>query len=185
MRDDSGGAFSIDFLAGWGLFILLLALAFYIAIGSISQDFTTSYASALCPLAGEVSDMLVLSRGSPPEWHISPSLAQGASFIGLSDGRPCFVSEDKIYALGFFNETGLADHLDLDDSENYYGMRIEVSADDGSIQVASGYIIDDGTMDVCKCVRLVGIVDADGVERSGKLVLYLWRRHEGTAATYR
>lgn len=185
MTDDSGGVFSIDFLAGWGLFILLLAVAFYFAISSISRDFTASYASGLRPLAGEVSDMLVLSQGSPPEWHMSPSLARGASFIGLSDGRPCFVSEDKVYALGFFNETGLAGHLDLDDSENCYGVRVEVSADDGSIQVASGYIIDDGTMDVCKCVRLVGIVDADGVERSGKLVLYLWREHEGTAATFR
>jgi hypothetical protein len=184
VRDDSGGAFSIDFLAGWGLFILLLAVAFYFAISSIAHDFTASYASALRPLAGEVSDMLVLSQGLPPEWHVSPSLARGASFIGLSDGRPCFITEDKVYALGFFNETELASHLDLDDSENSYGVRIEVSADDGSIQVASGYIIDDGTMDVCKCVRLLGIVDADGVERSGKLVLYLWRKHEGTAATY-
>jgi hypothetical protein len=184
MRDDSGGAFSIDFLAGWGLFILLLVVAFYFAISSIAHDFTASYASALRPLAGEVSDMLVLSQGLPLEWHMSPGLARGASFIGLSDGRPCFITEDKVYALGFFNETELASHLGLDDSENYYGVRIEVSADDGSIQVASGYIIDDGTMDVCKCVRLVGIVDADSVERSGKLVLYLWRKHEGTAATY-
>jgi hypothetical protein len=185
VKDDTGGAFGIDFLAGWGLFILLLAVVFYFTISSISHDFTVSYATALRPLAGEVSDMLVLSQGSPTVWHMSPSLAQGASFIGPLDGRPCFVSEDKICALGFFNETALAGHLDLDDSENYYGVRIEVSADDGSIQVASGYIIDDGTMDVCECVRLVGIVDADGVERGGKLVLYLWRRHDGTAATYR
>jgi hypothetical protein len=185
VRDDSGGAFSIDFLAGWGLFILLVAISFYFAISSISHDFTASYASGLRPLAGEVSDMLVLSQGSPTEWHRSPSLALGASFIGLSDGRPCFISEDRVYALGFFNETGLASHLSLEGSENYYGIRIEVSADDGSIQVASGYIVDDGTMDVCKCVRLVGIVDADGLERSGKLILYLWRKHEGTSATYR
>jgi hypothetical protein len=185
MRDDTGGVFTIDFIAGCGIFVLLLAVAFYFAVSSISHDFTAGYASALRPLAGEVTDMLVLSQGSPQEWYMSPSLARAASFIGLSDGRPCFVSEDKVYALGFFNETGLAGHLDLDDSENYYGIRIEVSADDGSIQVASGYIVDDGTMDVCKCVRLVGIVDADGVERSGKLVLYLWRKHEGTKGTYR
>jgi hypothetical protein len=185
MRDDSGGVFSIDFLAGCGIFVVLLAVAFNFATGSISHDFTAGYASALLPLAGEISDMLVLSQGSPPLWHMSPSLASGASFIGLSDGRPCLIIEDKVYALGFFNETGLAAHLCLDDSENYYGVRIEVSADDGSVSVASGYIIDDGTMDVCKCVRLVGIVDADGLEKSGKLVLYLWRKYEGTAGTNR
>ena len=185
MRDDTGGVFTIDFIAGCGIFVLLLAVAFYFAISSISHDFTAGYASALRPLAGEVTDMLVLSQGSPSEWYMSPSLAREASFIGLSDGRPCFVSEDKVYALGFFNETGLAGHLSLDDSENYYGIRIEVSADDGSVQIASGHIVDDGTMDVCKCVRLVGIVDADGTERSGKLVLYLWRKHEGTKGTYR
>jgi hypothetical protein len=184
MRDDSGGVFSIDFIAGCGIFVLLLAVAFYFAVSSISHDFTAGYASALRPLAGEVSDMLVLGEGSPQEWYMSPLMASSASFIGLSDGRPCLISEDKVYALGFFNETGLASHLCLDDSENYYGVRIEVSADDGSVQVASGYIIDDGTMDVCKCVRLVGIVDADGLERSGKVVLYLWRKHEGTAGTY-
>jgi hypothetical protein len=185
MRDDTGGAFSIDFLAGCGIFVLLLTVAFYFATSSISHDFTASYASALRPLAGDVSDMLVLGQGSPAEWHRSPSLARGASTIGLSDGRPCFISEDKVYALGFFNETELAGHLSLDDSENYYGVRVEISADDGSVQVASGYIVDDGTMDVCKCVRLVGIVDADGAERSGKLVLYLWRKHEGTTGTDR
>ena len=185
MSDDTGGVFTVDFVAGCGIFILLLAIAFYFAISSISHDFTAGYASALRPLAGEVSDMLVLSQGSPVQWHMSPSMANQSSFIGLSDGRPCLISEDKVYALGFFNETGLARHLCLDDSENYYGVRIEVSADDGSVQVASGYIVDDGTMDVCKCVRLVGIVDADGVERSGKLVLYLWRKYEGTEGTYR
>jgi hypothetical protein len=111
-------------------------------------------------------------------------MAGGAAFIGLSDGRPCFISEDKVYALGFFNETGLARQLCLDDTENDYGVRLEVSADDGSIAVACGYVADDGTLDVCKYVRLVGIVDADGAERSGKLVLYLWREHEGTAGTY-
>jgi hypothetical protein len=185
MKDDAGGAFSIDFLAGWGIFILLLAAAFNFSIGSISHDYTASYAAALRPLAGEVSDMLVLSQGSPQEWYRSPALARGASFIGLSDGRPCFISEDKVYALGFFNETELARHLDLGDQDNYYGVRIEVSADDGSISVACGYVIDESTMDVCRCVRLVGIVDADGVDRSGKLVLYLWRKHEGTAGTYR
>jgi hypothetical protein len=184
MRDDTGGVFTVDFVAGCGIFILLLAIAFYFATSSIAHDFTAGYASALCPLAGEVSDMLVLSQGSPAQWHMSPSLAAGASFIGLSDGRPCLINEDKVYALGFFNETGLARHLNLDDSENYYGVRVEVSADDGSVQIASGYIIDDGTMDVCKCVRLVGIVDPDGLEKSGKLILYLWRKHEGTAGTY-
>lgn len=184
MRDDRGGAFTIDFVAGCGLFIVLLAIASYFAISSIAHDFTAGYATALQPLAGEMSDMLVLSPGSPDHWEMSPSMANRSSFIGLSDGRPCLISEDKIYALGFFNETELARHLNLDDSENYYGVRIEVSADDGSIQVASGYIVDDGTMDVCKCVRLVGIVDPDGYERSGKLVLYLWRKHEGTAGTY-
>ncbi len=185
MRDDSGGVFSIDFIAGCGIFVLLLVVALYLAISSISHDFTAGYASALQPLAEEVSDMLVLSQGSPKEWHVSPFRADAASFIGLSDGRPCFISEDKVYALGFFNETGLARHLFLNDTENYYGVRIEISADDGSIQVASGYIVDDGTMDVYRCIRLVGIVDINGVERNGKLVLYLWRKYEGTAGTYR
>jgi hypothetical protein len=184
MNSDSGGMFTIDFAAGCGVFGVVLVIAIYFATSSIAHDFTAGYASALRPLAGEVSDMLVLGQGSPPGWYMSPSAANRSSFIGLSDGRPCLISEDRVYALGFFNETGLARHLQLDDSENYYGARIEVSADDGSIQVASGYIVDDGTMDVCKCVRLVGIVDADGMERNGKLVLYLWRKHEGTAGTY-
>ncbi len=185
MTDETGGMFTVDFVAGCGIFVALLAIAFFSATSSIAHDYTAGYASALRPLAGEVSDMLVLGQGSPAEWYMSPSAANRSSSIGLSDGRPCIVSEDQVYALGFFNETGLARHLCLDDSENYYGVRIEVSADDGSISVASGYVVDDGTLDVCKCVRLVGIVDADGLERSGKLVLYLWRKHEGTSGTYR
>lgn len=185
MNDDSGGVFTIDFMAGYGLFIVLLAVVFHFAASAISQDFTASYSTELRPLAGEVSDMLILGPGSPPEWHMSPALARGASFIGLSDGRPCILSADKVYSLGFFNESELARHLELDDSEHYYGIRIEVSANDGSIAVASGYIVDDGTMDVCKCVRLVGIIDADGTEKSGKLIIYLWRKYEGTAGTYR
>jgi hypothetical protein len=96
MRGNDGGVFTIDFIAGCGIFVLLLAVAFYFAISSISHDFTAGYASALRPLAGEISDMLVLSQGSPQEWYMSPSLAGRASFIGLSDGRPCFVSEDKV-----------------------------------------------------------------------------------------
>jgi hypothetical protein len=109
--------------------------------------------------------------GSPQGWHMSPSLARGAAFIGLSDGRPCILSDEKVYALGFFNDSELFRHLGLDDSERYYGIRIEVSADDGSVRVASGYIVDDGTMDVCKCIRLVAIRDAEGDEKGGKMVL--------------
>jgi hypothetical protein len=185
MKNDDGGMFTIDFVAGFGAFALLLGISLYLAMSSVAHDFSAGYAIALRPLASEVSDMLVLSQGSPAGWYVSPAMANRSSFIGLSDGRPCIISEDKVYALGFFNETGLARHLLLDDSENYYGVRIEIAADDGTMQVASGYIVDDGTMDVCKCVRLVGIIDADGAEKNGKLVLYLWRKHEGTAGTYR
>jgi hypothetical protein len=76
MSDDTGGVFTIDFIAGCGIFVLLLAVAFYFAVSSISHDFTAGYASALRPLAGEVTDMLVLSQGSPSEWYMSPSLAR-------------------------------------------------------------------------------------------------------------
>ena len=185
MKNDGGGMFTIDFVAGCGIFALLLVISLYLSMSSVAHDFTAGYASALRPMAGEVSDMLVMSEGSPARWYMSPAMADRSSFIGLSDGRPCIISEDRVYALGFFNETGLARHLLLDDSENYYGIRIEIAADDGTMQVASGYIVDDGTMDVCKCVRLVGIIGADGTEKNGKLVLYLWRKCEGTTGTYR
>jgi hypothetical protein len=185
MRDDSGGMFTIDFMAGYGLFIVLLAIVLCYAVSSISGCFTWNYAVELRPTAESVSDMLIMSTGSPPIWHMSPSLARGAAMIGLSDGRPCILSEEKVYALGFFNGSELFRHLELDDSEQYYGIRIEVSADDGSIMVASGYIVDDGTMDVCKCVRLVMIRESDGDEKSGKLIVYMWRKYAGTAGTDR
>jgi hypothetical protein len=136
-------------------------------------------------MAEKTGDLLAVSPGSPEGWHISPDLARGALLIGLSDGRPCILSEEKVYALGFFNDSGLFRHLGLDDAEQYYGIRIEVSANDGSIRVASGYIIDDGTMDVCRCVRLVTIRDSNGDEKGGKLVIYLWRKYAGTAGTDR
>ncbi len=185
MSDDSGGVFTIDFMAGYGIFIVLLAVVLYFAISTVSSCFTWSYAAELRPMAEDVGDMLVMSPGSPQGWHMSPSLARGAAFIGLSDGRPCILSEEKVYALGFFNDSELFRHLGLDDSERYYGIRIDVSADDGSVRVASGYIVDDGTMDVCKCIRLVAIRDADGNEKGGKMVIYLWRKYAGTAGTDR
>lgn len=185
MSHDSGGVFTIDFMAGYGIFIVLLTVVMYLAISMVSGCYTWSYAAELRPMAEDVGDMLAMSPGSPQEWHMSPSLARGAAFIGLSDGRPCILSEEKVYALGFFNDSELFRHLGLDDSEQYYGIRIEVSADDGSVRVASGYIIDDGTMDVCKCIRLIAIKDADGDEKGGKLVIYLWRKYAGTAGTDR
>jgi len=175
----------MDFLAGCGVVVTLLAVAFYVAAGSIAYSFTASYATELCPLAEEVSDMLVQSPGSPPDWHMSLSRATGASFIGLSDGRPCILSEEKVYSLGLFNDSGLAEHLRMNDPEQYYGVRVEVSANDGTVTVASGHMVDDGTLDVCKCVRLVDIVDPDGVEKSGKLIVYLWRKYVGTEGTDR
>ncbi len=185
MSDDTGGAFTIDFLAGYGIFIVLLAVALYFAIGLVSGTFAGSYATELRPVAEALSDVLVASPGSPPEWHADPRLARDAAFIGLSDGRPCILTEEKIYAMGFFNDSELCRHLGLDDGEQYYGIRIEVSANDGSITMASGYIVDDGTLDVCRCVRLVGIRDYDGNEKGGKMVLYIWRKYAGTAGTDR
>lgn len=185
MSDDSGGVFTIDFMAGYGIFIVLLTIVLYFAISAVSGCFTWSYAAELRPMANEVGDVLAMSPGSPQGWHMSPSLARGAAFIGLSDGLPCILSEEKVYALGFFNDSELFSHLGLDDSEHYYGIRIEVSTDDGSIRVASGYIVDDGTMDVCRSIRLVTIRDANGDEKGGKLVIYLWRKYAGTAGTDR
>ncbi|MGA9139315.1 MAG: hypothetical protein WBZ29_03765 [Methanocella sp.] len=185
MSDDAGGAFTIDFIAGYGIFIVLLTIVLYFAISTVSSGFTRSYATELRPMAEAMGDMLILSPGSPQGWHMSPSLARGAAFIGLSDSRPCILSEEKVYALGFFNDSELFRHLGLDDSEHYYGIRIEVSANDGSVTVASGYIVDDGTMDVCKCTRLVAIRDADGNEKGGKLVIYMWRKYVGTSGTDR
>jgi hypothetical protein len=185
VNDVTGGVFTVDFMAGCGIFVVLLAAAFYVAAGTISHSFTASYAEELHPLAVDISDMLVLGEGAPPDWHMSPSRAATASFIGLSDGRPCILSEEKVYSLGLFNESGLAGHLGLDDPERFYGVRIEVSADDGSVSVASGYVVENSTTDVCKCIRLVGIVDPEGAERSGTLIVYLWRKHEGTEGTYR
>lgn len=185
MRDDSGGIFTIDFMAGYGLFIVLLAIVMYYAISTVSGAFTWSYAIELRPMAEEAGDLLAMSPGSPPGWHMSPALARDVALIGLSDGRPCILSEEKVYALGFFNDSELFRHLGLDDSEQYYGVRIEVSANDGSVRVASGYVVDDGTMDVCKCTRIVAIRGADGDEKGGTLVIYLWRKYAGTAATDR
>ena len=185
MKDCSGGAFTIDLIAGSGLFVVLLAVAFHLAASSIAHEFTAAYATGLRPLAGEVSEMLVQSPGSPTTWETSQAMAREAAFVGLSDGRPGFLSADKVYALAFFNDSELARHLGLDDLEHGYGIRIEVSADDGSLSVAAGFAIDDGTADVCKCVRLVEIAGADDTERSGKLIVYLWRKYEGTAGTDR
>jgi hypothetical protein len=185
IRDGSGGPFALDFLAGYGIFMVLLALVFHISTSSLSGQITRSYAADLRPLAEQAGNLLTCSPGSPPDWHISPAIARGASILGLSDGRPCILSVEKVYSLGFFNESELCRRLGLDDAENSYGIRIEVSADDGSISVASGYIIDDGTLDVCKSVRLVAIRDANGDEKNGKLIVYIWREHVGSLASKR
>lgn len=183
--DDSGGPFALDFLAGYGIFLVLLAMVFYYSTNSVSVQLTRSYAEELRPLAEQVGDVLVESPGSPPDWDLSPAMARGVSILGLCDGRPRILSSDKVYALGFFNDSELCKHLMLDDSENYYGIRIEISTDDGSITVASGYIVDDGTMDVCKSLRLVTIRDPEGEEKNGKLIVRIWRKYEGSAAADR
>ena len=184
MRNGDGGVFTIDLIAGYGIFVVMLAAAFCVATSVISRSLTEDYAGELRPLAKEASDMLILNLDSPPGWYTTPSLTGEVKSIGLSDGRPGILSADKINALGLFNGSELIRHLGMDDPDRDYGIRIEVRTDDGSLSVAAGYKAE-GAADVYKCTRIVAIRCADGGERSGKLVVYLWRRYEGTAGTYR
>lgn len=183
MKDNSGGAFSLDLLVGFGLLLAVMIPALAITTGAMSWKYTEQYAESMEPLAQRIGGQLATSPGSPPGWHTNPDLARGAAILGLSAGPPCVLSSEKVYSLSFFNATELGRHLALDDSENTYGIRLEVSSDDGSISVASGYVVDDGTLDVAKAVRLVLIRQPDGVERSGKLIVLLWRERAGTRAT--
>lgn len=182
MKDDSAGAFSLDLLIALGLLFSILVATVMLSLGTMATQYTDQYSRGLQPLAEQIGDTLVKGPGSPPNWHTSPDLARGAAVIGLSAGSPCILSSEKVYSLGFFNATETGRHLALDDSENTYGIRIEVCSDDGSISAASGYIVDDGTMDVVKSTRLVVIRQPDGVERNGKLILLLWRERAGTRA---
>ncbi|CAJ36045.1 hypothetical protein [Methanocella arvoryzae] len=182
MRNDSGGAFSLDLVIALGILIAWIGAAVLFTMSTLAVEYTDQYSVGLKPLAERIGDTLVESPGAPNGWHLSPDLARGATIIGLSDGSPCILSSEKVYSLSFFNATELGRHLALDDSENTYGIRIEVSTDDGSISVASGYVVDDGTLDVVKSTRLVLIRQPDGVERSGKLIVLLWREHAGTRA---
>ena len=147
----------------------------------MSRHYTETYPVDLQPLAERIGDMLIKSPGYPPE-YTSPVLARNASFIGLSDSRPGIISSEKVYSLSFFNATEIGRLLKLDDSENAYGIRIEISADDGSVCVASGYMVDDGTMDVIKSTRLSIIRQPDSVEKAGKVIVFLWRECAGTKA---
>jgi len=182
VKEDSGGVFSLDLLVALGLLIAILMPAVLLSMGTLSWQYTYHYSRDLQPLADRIGDTMIKSPGSPAGWHTTPDIARGTVIIGLSDGPPCIISSEKVYSLSFFNAPELRRHLALDDSENTYGVRIEVSADDGSISLASGYIVDDGTMDVAKAIRLVTIRQPDGVERNGKLIVLLWRERTGTRA---
>ena len=182
MRDNAGGAFSLDLLVALGLLFAWIGAAVLLSFSTMAAQYTDQYSVGLQPLAESIGDTLVKSPGSPPGWHTSPDLARGSAIIGLSAGPPCILSSEKVYSLSFFNATELGRHLALDDSENTYGIRIEVSTYDGSVSVASGYVVDDGTLDVVKSTRLVVVRQQDGVERKGKLVVLLWREHVGTRA---
>lgn len=182
MTEDSGGVFSLDLLVAFGLLVAILVPAVILSMGTMSWQYTYYYSQDLQPLADRIGDTMIKSPGSPPGWHTTPDSARGTVILGLSDGPPCIISSEKVYSLSFFNAPELSRHLALDDSENTYGIRIEVSADDGSIFVASGYIVDEGTMDVAKTIRLVTIRQPDGVERNGKLIILLWRERTGTRA---
>lgn len=182
MKTEAGGAFSLDLLVGFGLLLAVLVPAVLLALGSMSWQYTDQYSRELQPLAERIGNTLIKSEGAPAGWHASPDAARSATIIGLSCGSPCILSSDKVYSLSFFNATELGRHLTLDDSENTYGIRIEVSSDDGSVSVASGYIVDSGTMDVVRSVRLVTIRQPDGVQKNGKLIVLLWRERAGTRA---
>ena len=182
VKEDSGGVFSLDLLVAFGLLIAILVPAVILTMGTMSWQYTYHYSRELQPLAEHIGDTLIKSPGTPPGWYMTPDRARGLVILGLSAGSPCIISSEKVYSLSFFNAPELSRHLALDDSENTYGVRIEVSADDGSISVASGYIVDEGTMDVAKAIRLVTIRQPDGVERNGKLIVLLWRERTGTRA---
>lgn len=172
-------AFSIDFAAAYTVLAVLLVCTFFTASNAISARYTASYADELRPLAERLGDILLKSPGEPEGWYMDPSSARSASIIGLSTGYPNVLSSYKMDGLYLFNATCLKEALRLADTDERYGMRIEIESLDGTVSRIVGYPLPPDTKDVYKSYRLATIKEPDGTCRDASVTIYMWRKDVG------
>jgi hypothetical protein len=179
MIDDTG-AFSIDFVAAYTVLAILILCAFFTATNIVSVRYTASYAGDLDRLSENVGDTLLMTAGEPATWYIDPGTARGATRIGLSGDGPNIITEERVQALSFFNPPELKTVLGLSDSNDEYGLRLEIESD--KFVKTAGYPLPPDTKDVCKSVRVSAIEEPDGTYRSATIIVYMWRKDVGTAS---
>lgn len=180
MIDDDKGAFSIDFVAAYSVLAVLILCAFFTATNIVSVRYTASYAGDIDRISENMGDVLLESAGEPTNWYIDPGTARGATRIGLSGGRPNVITEERIQALSFFNPPTLKTSLGLLDSDDEYGLRLEIES--GAFYRSAGYPLPPDTKDVGKSVRAAAIEEPDGTYRSATVTIYMWRKDVGTAS---
>lgn len=174
-------AFSIDFAAAYTIIAALFVCVFFAAANTISPAFTTSYSNELKPIAWQVGDELLKSRGIPDDWYMGPASALNATAVGLSNGNFGVLSAYKIEGLYLFNASALKKRLGLEEEEEDYGVRIEIRSLDGAIGRVFGYPLPPDTKNVCRSVRLAIIEEPDGTSREVAITVYLWRKNVGAA----
>jgi hypothetical protein len=172
-------AFSVDLAAAYTIIAALLVCIFFTATNAISSGLTIGYSEELKPLVEQVGDVLLKSQGSPEDWYMGPSSASNATSIGLSGGRPGVLSTYRVEGLYFFNGTALKNMLGLEDTQEGYGLRIEIRSLDGVLSRDFGYPLPPDTMDVCKSERVAIIKEQDGTSREAAVAIYLWRKNVG------
>jgi hypothetical protein len=183
MKNDDSGSFTIDMIAAYTFMIILIVSVFFTASNSISTALTRQYADELQPFAENIGDMLLKGRGSPENWHSDPISSGNVTLIGLSAGSPNILSERKVAALGHFNSSALARVIGLNDYDNRYGLRIEVLSNDGTIIMASGHVLKNGTKNAFISRRVAVIEQDDGTYKNAILTVYLWREYVGARAS--
>jgi hypothetical protein len=174
-------AFSVDFAAAYTIIAALFICIFFVATNTVSPAFTASYSEELRPIAWQVGDELLKSKGVPDDWYMGPASAVNATAVGLSAGNFGVLSAYKIEGLYLFNASALKKSLGLEDREEGYGVRIEIRSLDGAISREFGYPLPPDTKDVCRSGRVATIREQDGTSREAALTVYLWRKNVGAS----
>ena len=159
MKTDENGAFSVDFVAAYSVLAILILCAFFTATNIVSVRYTASYADDLALVSENVGDMLLKGTGEPSTWYIDPGTARDATRIGLSGGSPNVITEERVQALSFFNPPTLKSVLGLSDSDDEYGLRLEIES--GVFFKSAGYPLPPDTKDVFKSIRAAAVEEPD------------------------